>query len=429
MLPLLYIALYVFYTGVFLWLIFRVKLFDIPGVKKTHLAFFFLLKVVAGIGLTLIYTYYYTDKTKADIYRYFTDSKIISSLLFTHPLAWLKTITGIGIFDADNFGYVKDTLYMSHPSGDIITSNTFLIRIISLLNYFSFGNIYIDTLLLNCLMFAALTAVLKELQPYFKAFPQILYWPLFLMPSVVFWSAGLLKEGLLLSGLMFCLSFKLQRFYNRNPKVIIAALAGAILVGLVKIYVFIILGLCTVFAPRVYRKPYWFYRLIHFAFYIALATFIFYNFSDYMLYKRNEFIQLSLAERSGSLLNSVQTGYSYHDLISLIPSAFVNSVARPFLWDKGPVFQFIFAVGNFVFLISLLVLLLFYFKRPASGNTWLVLFFFFFAMLNYLVIGITVPVLGAIVHYRVIAMPFLLMSVLLMTDLDKLKLHLTRLVR
>ena len=50
-----------------------------------------------------------------------------------------------------------------------------------------------------------------------------------------------------------------------------------------------------------------------------------------------------------------------------------------------------------------------------------------FAGLNYLGIGITVPVLGAIVHYRVVAMPFLLLSVLLMADLEKLKKHFAQL--
>ena len=146
MVKLLYIPLYVLYSGLFIRLIFKWKFFDIDGVRKVHLAFFFLLKVIAGLCLTLVYTYYYTDQSKADIYRYFSDSKIISSVLFTDPIAWLKIMTGVGSFEPDTFKYLADTWHFTHPAGDFITSNAFLIRIVSLLNYISGYNIYIDTL-------------------------------------------------------------------------------------------------------------------------------------------------------------------------------------------------------------------------------------------------------------------------------------------
>src|SRR5687768_2383080 len=131
-------ALYLFYLALFLLLITRWSFFTQTGISKRALVLFFLLKVTAGIALTLVYTYYYTDHTKADIYRYFNDSKIISSLLFQHPAIWLQVITGIGMNEPEVFRHLLTTLHFSHPETDIATNNSLIIRAISLFNFFSF---------------------------------------------------------------------------------------------------------------------------------------------------------------------------------------------------------------------------------------------------------------------------------------------------
>jgi len=432
MLQLLYFPLYLFYAAAFLLLINRIVFFDIAGVKKKHLSLFFILKVAGGLMLTLVYTYYYTDPAKADIYRYFNDSTIISSLLFSNPQAWLKVMFSFRSIDAGTLSYIHNTMYVSHPGGDFITNNTFLIKVIALLNYFSFYNIYIDTLLLNCLTFIALTALLKVLIPYFKTFPQILYWPLFLIPSVVFWSSGLLKEGVIFIGISLYLSQWLRYDVNQlGQKPLISAL-GFLVVGITKMYVALVLFACSIFLPvRNDRNP----KLIlisRLVIGLAICLLAWYSSSNYPLCrviadKRNEFITLSIAEHSNSAIDTNIITASYTDLIKLTPSAIINVALRPFLWDKGKFMQTLFALENTTFLLSIISLLLFYFRKPQGDNSWLAAFCFMFAGLNYLGIGITVPVLGAIVHYRVVAMPFLLLSVLLMADLEKLKKHFAQL--
>ena len=432
MLQLLYFPLYVFYVVAFLLLIFRAKFFDFADVKKAHLAFFFLLKVAAGLVLTLVYTYYYTDQSKADIYRYFNDSKVISSILFTNPLAWLKIISGIGTFDPGTFKYLQDTGHFTHPAIDFVTSNSLLIRIISLLNYFSFYNIYIDTLLLNCFTFTALTGLLKSLLPYFRAFPQILYWPLFLMPSFVFWSSGLLKEGLMFVGISLYLSSWLKGMDDRNLKSILMLFIGVILIMYTKIYVAVVMVVCTIFLPlkkmnRIVKSSF----VIRLFLCLAIGMLVWEYYGDYLcnslMYKRSEFIQLSVSEHSGSIIDTAYSEPAYSNLVKLVPAGLVNAVIRPFIWDKGPVIQLLFAIENLFFLTALILLLLLYFKRPEGDKFWIALFCFFFSVLNYLVIGITIPIFGAIVLYRIVAMPFLLLSVLLFSDLDKLKSHLFQL--
>jgi predicted permease len=89
------------------------------------------------------------------------------------------------------------------------------------------------------------------------------------------------------------------------------------------------------------------------------------------------------------------------------------------VWEGGKLFQRFFAVETLLQFLFILVLIPFW-KRPSKTKLSLCLFCFSFAALNYLMIGVTIPVLGAIVHYRITAVLFLLMGVLLMTDLEKL---------
>ncbi|HLP49914.1 MAG TPA: hypothetical protein VK154_03460 [Chitinophagales bacterium] len=417
----LHAALYTFYLALFLWLIFRWSFFKVEGTPKAHFAFFFLLKVAAGVALTLVYTYYYTDQQKADIYRYFNDSRVISPLLFTDPAAWLKIMTGYHIDDPGTFLYLINTHYFSHPGSDIVTNNTFIIRVNVLLNYLSFTNIYINTLLLNFISFASLTLLYRLLAPYFTQFSYILYIPIFLLPSVVFWSSGLLKEALLFT----CLGPFF--YYGANAKELplykyILGMAAGLLMLFIKLQVgfFAIMSLFLCMHQGKRLMPVWL-RLSLFAAMCAIG--IYFGGSDIvdmLINKRNEFAQLAVDENAGSFLSTPYLEPTATNLIALMPQAMVNAMLRPFVWEGSKLFQLVFAIENTLFLL-MLTGLLFFFKRPTAIRLQLCLCFLFFALANYLVIGITVPVMGAIVHYRVIATPFLLLAVLLAVDLERLK--------
>ncbi|HWB64941.1 MAG TPA: hypothetical protein VG603_15595, partial [Chitinophagales bacterium] len=197
---LLHTGLYFLYASAMVYLVGTWRFFRLPGISSLLVRGGFLLHVAAGVALTLIYTYYYTDRSKADIYRFFNDGRIISSVLFTNPVAWLKIITGIGYHDPDAWQYLARTLHFSHPEGDLVTSYSFFIRLVSVLNLLSFNNIFIDTLLLNFIAFTGLVLLYKAFQHYFADLPVALFIGVFLLPSVVFWGSGLLKEALVLVG-------------------------------------------------------------------------------------------------------------------------------------------------------------------------------------------------------------------------------------
>jgi hypothetical protein len=130
---------------------------------------------------------------------------------------------------------------------------------------------------------------------------------------------------------------------------------------------------------------------------------------------------LAISENAGSALNTSVQGAGVSAVIKLIPAALTNAIARPFLWGHNKVFQLAFALENTAFLLLILFLLFRAFQFPKGEKRLLMLFCLTFAITNYLIIGLTIPVMGAIVHYRIIAAPFLLLAVLLCVNVNAIK--------
>lgn len=414
-------GLFAFYLALFIWLIYRSKFFEADDTPRHYFAVFFLLKVVAGIALTLVYTYYYTDPGKADIYRYFNDSRVISPLLYTDQSAWFSIMTGIGTDEPGVYKYLVNTHYFSHPGHDFVTNNTFIIRVNVLLNYFSVTNIYINTLLLNWLSFLSLTLLYKTLRRYFLPYSRVLYFPLFLLPSVVFWSSGLLKENLLFA----CMGPVVWLYVSDRNKTlagwVIAAIAAFALIEIkLQVACITIVGLSVFVLYRSTRVAVWQRVVLLSALIILLLLLAGDGIAALLIAKRNEFAELARLENAGSYLKITIYNPTLTNITRLLPEALQNSMLRPYVWEGGKLFQLLFALENTLFLL-LIALLLFFYKSPTGYRLQLCLCFLFIAIANYVIIGITVPVLGAIVHYRVIATPFLLLAVLLAVDIEKLK--------
>lgn len=422
----IHVALYAFYLLLFLWFIFKSKFFETENISRKHFAFFFLLKVAAGICLTLVYTYYYTDPGKADIYRYFNDSKIISQVLFQNLRCWLKIMSGYGAYDADAFSYLVHTQYFSHTSADAATDNTFIIRLNVFLNYISLSNIFINTLFFNFFCFIGLTGLFKSLLKYFSTTPLLLCIPVYLLPSVVFWSSGLLKESLLFT----CLGLGIYLLTNSDkvlPRVISLAFFSLLL--FIKPVVF----LCLIAATGIYLTLRLFLvedtsfikrrtGAVVICFWLIAAfvlTFKSSSLCEKIIDKRNEFVFLALQENAGSLIDQRIFASNCKQLFAITPAAVINSIFRPFIWEKNNAFQYLFAFENFAFIALLIYLLFRYFRIPEKEKLLPAVFLLTFSFLNYLIIGLTVPVTGAIVHYRVIASPFLLLGLLFFISLDK----------
>ncbi|MGL5891024.1 MAG: hypothetical protein ACRC3B_14140, partial [Bacteroidia bacterium] len=84
------------YAALFLFVIVRSRFFRFEELRAWFMPAVFVLKLLAGVALWYIYTYYYTDRSTSDIWKYFDDSEIMFRAAGVSPADYLRMLTGIG---------------------------------------------------------------------------------------------------------------------------------------------------------------------------------------------------------------------------------------------------------------------------------------------------------------------------------------------
>lgn len=133
---------------ILLWLIGRFKFFSHRRVHPVLFQIIFIIKVAAGIVMTLIYSNFYTDRSTADIFKYFDDSRImVSALTDGHSDDFFKMVSGV-----DSRNPELDVYYSKMNSWDeresLYNDSRIVIRLNALLHAVSFGNYYIHMIVI-----------------------------------------------------------------------------------------------------------------------------------------------------------------------------------------------------------------------------------------------------------------------------------------
>ncbi|MCW3124360.1 MAG: hypothetical protein JWO03_18 [Bacteroidetes bacterium] len=429
------ISLFVLYLSVIIWSFGKLPIFSNSTFSRKGLIILFAIKLIFGVGSVLVYTYYYTDRQYADIYKYFDDSKVIYDAIGEHPKTSFKVITGIR-YDKDNpelKQVIAPTQHFDKKEGGVIEANhRFVIRLHVLLRFISRGNIYIHTLFFCFLSFIGCVALYRALQPFFEyGHGRRMIVPVFLVPSILFWSSGLLKETLVMFflGLLLFAAFKLLDLRNLLSNLVITVVC-ILFIYLLK--PFIALSFLAGFYVMATINFKGYVRIIAMLLGIGIVLWILIAHDAFMcdmmtslVAKRNEFIVLGLKMKAGSLTDTAIRPLGCLEPLRLIPSALYNMFMLPAVWSKS-LFEKIFGLENLSILLFTVVAL-FYFKRPKRAKLQLVAFCFVFFSLNYALIGITVPIIGALVHYKVFGLLFYLILIFSLISLRKLIFDIKRL--
>lgn len=232
------IGLCIIYFILFTFLILKLKVFSVEGLTKRFIIAIFALKVLAGVGLTLIYTYHYTDRHTADVFKYYDDSKHMYDALSESPGDYVKMLTGIGN-DTPHFDryYSKMLNWKRQFENQVYNDHQTMIRLNAFLRLFSFGSYHVHTLFMCFLSLLGLVCIYKALQRYFDGKRRLLALLIFLVPSVLFWGSPVLKEGIVLLGLGLLLYSVMRLSSAFSIKYLIILVLAITCLLYVKIYV------------------------------------------------------------------------------------------------------------------------------------------------------------------------------------------------
>ncbi|MDB9775040.1 hypothetical protein OAB47_02275 [Vicingaceae bacterium] len=407
----------------FIYLIKRLKFFQLEGIRSIYLVFAFLLKVIIGTGLWALYTYHYTDRANADIYKYFDDGLHLFNQLKGKPLLAAKWF--FGFENQEITEILKGTMNWSREYNfGVLNDNRTMIRFNFLVNYLSFGFIHLHTLFINFLSFVGLIALYKVVNKQLTLPKSALLFALFLIPSALLWGSGILKEGFLLFSLgIFVYGFFnwLDEFSTKNNLLLFI---GTGLMLIIKPYVFLSIipfAIAAAITKRLSVKPLLAYLgvvLIGFAIIVVVQLLGIFDLFDLLQQKQTAFYNVAMMNEAGSVISAppIQTPLM---AIFAIPEVLTTVLFRPFITEINSILYALAAAENLL-LLGLITLMIFFFKHPTRKQLNFAFFALFFTLILGTLIGWTTPILGAVVRYKVPFLPFIFSLIFSCIDFNKI---------
>ncbi len=423
------IILVIVYTFLFLFIIRKMKFFSLKNMQPKYVSLVFLVKVLAGCCLGLIYTYYYTDRSTADTFKFFDDGKILFGTLRENPKHFFEMLTGLNS-DSPDLLVHYDKMNSWFNIDVLFNDNRTLIRLNAVFDCFSFGHYYVNVVFINFISFTGLIALFKLFQSFQKNKSKEIFAGVMLLPSMLFWGSGLLKDGLLLFALGMLLYSLSKIMVSRHSKINIAGFIFCLLLlTITKLYVLLIIfpGIVAWYWSRneETKRKIIFKFTLSYTIYFILAFNIGsiadkYDVTDMIYYKQKNFYVIAEASKANSVIPISPVEASAWSIIKNSPEAAFRVLFRPTLTEAKSALILLAAVEN-IFILLIILLCLLSFKKSEIFRHPVFYFSIIFVVLMFTLIGLITPIMGAMVRYKVPALPFIMFIFISMYDYETLR--------
>lgn len=301
-------------------------------------------------------------------------------------------------------------IYMSEARNELF------VKIISIIYLLSAGSYWVAAMYFSFISFLGAWYLVRSVKAHYPTMTPLAIIAFLFLPSVVFWSAGVLKDSLINAALFFLAGIAVHyahRYRFQLWEVIISAMSLLLLFYL-KHYLFamtfMVLGLLT-----------WFYQVIplfrHFHWKVtgSIVILVLFVFLASLVNPKLHFDQLPetifynyetiLAHSSGPVITFPGLAPTWDALWKALPVSLFSGLFRPFFWEVTPVY-FVFAAESL--LVVLLSLINLYYLRSIKMNllVWLGLLFI---IILAAFLPLVSPNFGSLVRYKVAYWPFLVL--------------------
>ncbi len=395
-------------------------------------------KLIGGIGVCLIYSFYYTEG--GDVSNYYLSAKTFVTVLYSGRFELF--------FDMMNFYNINihQLPYEYYGLGGLYFSGTDMYALFTVA-------LTVPICMLGCCTFVPTTIILSSLsfiglwklyEVFIFQFPHLkkqFAIAIFFMPSVFFWGSGILKDTYTLSCVGF-FTYGIFNYYilkNKKIKYIVLLLLSGLVILLIKPYILFALLPGTIIwlnfakVERIKNKVLKTLIIPLAMLSIVLVLAISYSVLGQYLGEYSLEKILDKAVKTQQDLVRGQYGTNNHDIgsyeptlagiSSKIPAALNMALFRPFIWDaRNPVMILSGLENLFMLLFSIYILIKVkittLFKSLFSNP--LLIFSFLFAIFFAFSVGLTTSNYGALVRLKIPCMPFYIMSLYILFDLNKL---------
>lgn len=411
--------LFVAYLVLFAWLVTKVKFFTRTGLSKPQLIIIFLLKIMAGIFYGWIGLYYGGLAQMQDTWSFHASSIQEYQLLYNNPGEYFTNLfrdpyeSGVSKFFDSTDSYWND-----------LKGNMF-IKILSVLNIFSFGHYYVNVIFYSFITLFGAMAIFRVMTDVFPGKKLTILLATFLIPSFLYWTSGIHKEGLIFTGLalvIYVVYFGIKE-KRIGFKRFLYLLTGLLLLLTLRNFFIIIIVPAIIAWLLAHRRPQ--YGLAIFGGLYLLFTILFFNaryinpglnFPQAVVNKQQDFMQLKGGNSNIPIKELQPTAISF---LKNTPQAINLSTLRPYPSDVRHILSLAAAIE--INLLLLMFILFLFFRTNGLTSKNLVYFCVFFSISLLLTIGFSVNNLGAIVRYRSVILPLLVIPMVAQIDWNRIK--------
>lgn len=371
-----------------------------------------LLKLVAGICVGLVYTYYYAS---GDTFGFFYDATHLTTLARN-----------------DLPGYIH-FLWTSDQSCDIFNKlifteerSLFFVKILSVVNLLTNDNYWISSLYFSFASFAGSWLVMKrvaELRPAASGAAIISF---LLLPSAIFWSSGIIKESIAMAALFYLSAVFVKVWMKKRSGVsegLMVIMAGWVLWNLKYYYLAIFLPvvitvLLSGFIIQSFRVKNFVYEcMISFSIFIIPLFLISFIHPNFYLDRFMEVVVQS--NEAFTTISDPGDVIHYKDLrpvpMSILfnsPWALFSGLYRPFLLEADTFFQLLVSLENLVLLLMSAFALIRLRYMSMAPNRIISLGIMVYVLLLCVFLALSTPNFGTLARYRVAYYPFFVFLVI-----------------
>ncbi len=408
--------------------IYFLKFFRHQGIKRYIFVLLFAVKIIGGIGVYAVYTYYY-DSKMSDIHKFYKGGLALYDAADDNFADYLRLVTGIQGDQPQLQKYYDNADHWTREFDyGLFNDNRTIMRTNALFCLVSQGNIFMHIVLMAFLSFIGCFVLFKAFAKIFNINKYLLLLSAFLIPSCWFWTSGLMKEGLIMFAIGFAFWFLVKLYHKFTIISLLGFIISCAMMFTSKIYVlpaFLPAVMFLFIAKKMNIK----YQTITF-FSILALSFVFVLFSDKLLGydiistlsgKQNDFINyIELQEDPGSTYDLTRLNPDVLSFIKIIPEGLINSFFRPFPSEVNSAFM-LFSFLEIVLFCLMGIIAIVYFKKPNTYTTRFILFGVMFILFLYVVVGVYTPNTGSIVRYRTPALPFAAVILFSLIDWERIR--------
>ena len=410
--------LFAVYLIVLCWLLLRVPFIKNAGINSKVLLGLFVFKIIAGIAIGWIAIHIYGPGN--DYWDVNDEAWKEYQLLITNPGKYF-----INIFTSDYDGgyagiFSSFDSYWNDLKGNIV------IKLVSIFDIFSRGDYYINSLFFNSLIFFGHIALYRLFIQIYPGKQILVIIGCFLLPSTIYFSSGIHKDGLVFLMLAILIYTVYQSLIKNRftVKRVLLICFSLFLLFLIRHFIFLAL-IPALFAWIVVNKINW-PALWTFATVYLITGLLFFNINsiagninplDIIIQKQTAYLNLPSSDTEIKLTPLQPTFKSF---AGNAPESYNHLLMRPYLWEL-PV-KSLWPLNLELFAYQVLFLFFIFFRKKGTENTKISFthFAIFFTLTIFLLIGYIVPNLGSIIRYRSLYLPLIITPFLCQLNWNRL---------